>query len=81
MLELFNDPVLASAMSKSQADEKGWNQLTIQYDTFENARQRLLNFGDKVTGIEVFVADDASVAAARRQLSQIVGMQAWVFDW
>lgn len=43
--------------------------------------QRLLNFGDKVTGIEVFVADDASLAAARRQLSQIVGTQAWVFDW
>jgi lipoprotein-releasing system permease protein len=43
--------------------------------------QRLLNFGDKVTGIEVFVADDASVAAARRQLSQVVGTQAWVFDW
>ncbi|SEP39103.1 lipoprotein-releasing system permease protein [Rhodospirillales bacterium URHD0017] len=43
--------------------------------------QRLLNFGDKVTGIEVFVADDASVATARRQLSQVVGTQAWVFDW
>jgi lipoprotein-releasing system permease protein len=43
--------------------------------------QRLLNFGDKVTGIEVFVADDASVDAARRQLAQIVGTQAWVFDW
>src|SRR5215510_5860189 len=27
--------------------------------------QRLLNYGDMVTGIEVFVADDASVAAAR----------------
>src|SRR5918994_1341653 len=43
--------------------------------------QRLLDFGDKVTGIEVFVADDSSVAAARRQLSQVVGMQGWVFDW
>ena len=43
--------------------------------------QRLLNYGDKVTGIEVFVADDASIAAARRQLSQVVGTQAWVFDW
>jgi lipoprotein-releasing system permease protein len=43
--------------------------------------QRLLNFGDKVTGIEVFVADDSSVAAARRQLSQVVGTQGWVFDW
>ncbi|HEX9325182.1 MAG TPA: FtsX-like permease family protein [Reyranella sp.] len=43
--------------------------------------QRLLDFGDKVTGIEVFVADDSSVAAARRQLSQVVGTQGWVFDW
>ena len=43
--------------------------------------QRLLDFGDKVTGIEVFVADDGSVAAARRQLSQVVGTQGWVFDW
>jgi lipoprotein-releasing system permease protein len=43
--------------------------------------QRLLNFGDLVTGIEVFVADDASVAAARRQLSHVVGTQGWVFDW
>lgn len=43
--------------------------------------QRLLNYGDKVTGIEIFVADDASTAGARRQLAQIVGSQAWVFDW
>ena len=43
--------------------------------------QRLLNYGDMVTGIEVFVADDASVAAARRQLTQVVGPQGWVFDW
>jgi len=43
--------------------------------------QRLLSYGDAVTGIEVFVADDASIAAARRQLAQIVGTQAWVFDW
>jgi lipoprotein-releasing system permease protein len=43
--------------------------------------QRLLNYGNMVTGIEVFVADDASVAAARRQLSHVVGTQGWVFDW
>jgi lipoprotein-releasing system permease protein len=43
--------------------------------------QRLLNYGDMVTGVEVFVADDASVAAARRQLTQVVGPQGWVFDW
>ena len=27
------------------------------------------------------MADDSSVAAARRQLSQVVGSQGWVFDW
>ncbi len=43
--------------------------------------QRLLDFGGKVTGVEVFLNDDASVDATRRLLSQVVGMQAWVFDW
>lgn len=43
--------------------------------------QRLLDLGMKVTGIEIFVRDDASVAASRRAIAQIVGMQGWVFDW
>jgi lipoprotein-releasing system permease protein len=43
--------------------------------------QRLLGLGDKVTGIEIFVADNQSVGASRRAISQILGMQAWVFDW
>jgi len=43
--------------------------------------QRLLGFGTKVTGIEVFLENDAPVAATRRALSQVVGMQGWVFDW
>ncbi|MFZ5781618.1 MAG: FtsX-like permease family protein [Pseudomonadota bacterium] len=43
--------------------------------------QRLLGLGDKVTGIEVFIADGQSVAASRRAISQILGMEAWVFDW
>lgn len=43
--------------------------------------QRLLGLGDKVTGIEIFVADNQSVGANRRAISQILGMQAWVFDW
>jgi lipoprotein-releasing system permease protein len=43
--------------------------------------QRLLNFGDLVTGIEVFLSDEAPVAATRQRLSQVVGMQGWVFDW
>jgi len=43
--------------------------------------QRLLGLGAKVTGIEVFVADGISTGAARRAISQIVGVQGWVFDW
>ena len=43
--------------------------------------QRLLDLGGKITGIEVFLADDASVGTARRLVSQVVGTQAWVFDW
>jgi lipoprotein-releasing system permease protein len=43
--------------------------------------QRMLDLGPKVTGVEVFVGDDASVAATRRQISQVIGTQGWVFDW
>ncbi len=43
--------------------------------------QRLLGLGSKVTGIEVFVGDDASLADSRRLVSQAVGFQGWVFDW
>ncbi|MEA2806855.1 MAG: lipoprotein-releasing system permease protein, partial [Rhodospirillaceae bacterium] len=43
--------------------------------------QRMLDLGTKVTGIEVFVGDDASVAATRRQIAQVIGTQGWVFDW
>jgi lipoprotein-releasing system permease protein len=43
--------------------------------------QRLLDLGGKITGIEVFLADDASIETARRLVSQVVGTQAWVFDW
>ena len=46
-----------------------------------SAAQRLLDLGGKITGIEVFLADDASVGTARRLVSQVVGTQAWVFDW
>jgi lipoprotein-releasing system permease protein len=43
--------------------------------------QRLLNLGSKVTGVEVFVAENASVSATRRALADVVGTQGWVFDW
>ena len=43
--------------------------------------QRLLNLGADVTGIEIFVADGASVPQTRRQVSTVLGSQGWVFDW
>ena len=43
--------------------------------------QRLLNLGPNVTGIEVFVADQASLAQTRRLLMETVGSEGWVFDW
>ncbi|SJZ47211.1 lipoprotein-releasing system permease protein [Enhydrobacter aerosaccus] len=43
--------------------------------------QRMLDLGDKVTTIEIFLDNTVSVAAARRAVSEAVGLQGWVFDW
>ncbi len=43
--------------------------------------QRLLDLGNKVTGIEIFLGDDASVSGSRRLVTQAVGFHGWVFDW
>ncbi|TAJ25159.1 MAG: lipoprotein-releasing system transmembrane subunit LolC, partial [Reyranella sp.] len=43
--------------------------------------QRLLNLGPNVTGVEVFVSDNASLGQTRRLLMEVVGTQGWVFDW
>lgn len=43
--------------------------------------QRLLNLGSNVTGVEVFVSDNASLGQTRRLLMEVVGTQGWVFDW
>ncbi|HTR84952.1 MAG TPA: FtsX-like permease family protein [Reyranella sp.] len=43
--------------------------------------QRLLGFGDKVSTVEIFLKDDASLANERRLVTQAVGLQGWVFDW
>jgi lipoprotein-releasing system permease protein len=43
--------------------------------------QRLLDLGSKVTGIDVFVNDDASLSNIRRRVTDAVGFQGWVFDW
>jgi lipoprotein-releasing system permease protein len=43
--------------------------------------QRLLATGDKISTIEVFLADGTPLAQAKRQVAQAVGPQGWVFDW
>jgi len=43
--------------------------------------QRLLNLGNKVSTIEVFLKEGTPLAEARRQVTQAVGLQGWVFDW
>jgi lipoprotein-releasing system permease protein len=43
--------------------------------------QRLLNLGNKVTAIEVFLKEGASLADTRTRLLQTVGLRGWVFDW
>jgi lipoprotein-releasing system permease protein len=43
--------------------------------------QRLLGLGNKVTTIEVFLKEGTPLAAARRQVTEVVGLQGWVFDW
>jgi lipoprotein-releasing system permease protein len=43
--------------------------------------QRLMAMGDKVTTIEIFLKEGTPLADARRQVTQAVGLQGWVFDW
>ena len=43
--------------------------------------QRLLALGDKVSTIEVFLAEGTPIGPAKRQATQAVGLQGWVFDW
>ncbi len=43
--------------------------------------QRLLNLGNKVSTIEVFLNEGTPLAEARRLVTQVVGLQGWVFDW
>ena len=43
--------------------------------------QRLLNLGNKVTAIEIFLKEGASLADTRTRLLQTVGLRGWVFDW
>jgi len=48
MLHFFNDPLLPVDQYEPEMDDRGWHLLTFQFDTFENARKSLLNFGGAV---------------------------------
>jgi len=43
--------------------------------------QRMLGLGDKVTTVEIFLEDQATLSQERRLVTQAVGSQGWVFDW
>ncbi len=43
--------------------------------------QRLLDLGDKVTTIEIFLKEGTPLGDARREVTAAVGLQGWVFDW
>ena len=43
--------------------------------------QRLLNLGDRVTSIEVFLKEGAPLGQTRELVTRTVGLQGWVFDW
>lgn len=48
MLRFLKDPIFPGKQNGPDQDESGWCPLTIHFDTFENARKRLLNFGGEV---------------------------------
>jgi predicted DNA-binding transcriptional regulator YafY len=48
MLRFYKDPLLPGDIGEPDLERGGWYPLTFQFDTFENARQRLLNFGGAV---------------------------------
>jgi lipoprotein-releasing system permease protein len=43
--------------------------------------QRLLNLGNKVSTIEIFLREGTPLGEARQRATQVVGIQGWVFDW
>jgi predicted DNA-binding transcriptional regulator YafY len=52
MLKLFRDPILPSVQDSTYPPIGGWQTMTFQFETFEEARKQLLNFGSAVEIIE-----------------------------
>jgi predicted DNA-binding transcriptional regulator YafY len=66
MLQYFEDPILSGQRVPPEQDENGWYRLDLKFDTFDNARRWLLNFGG---GVEILApqALRASVQDFARQ--------------
>ena len=52
MLKLFRDPILSGDQGSAELDADGWQTMIIHFETFEEARKQLLNFGGAVEIIE-----------------------------
>lgn len=52
MLKFFQDPILSGDQDGAELDADGWQTMTIHFETFEEARKQLLNFGGAVEVIE-----------------------------
>ena len=52
MLKFFQDPILREDQDGAELDADRWHTMTIHFETFEEARQQLLNFGGAVKIIE-----------------------------
>jgi predicted DNA-binding transcriptional regulator YafY len=52
MLKFFHDPILSGDQESAELDADGWHTMTIHFETFEEARKRLLDFGGAVEIIE-----------------------------
>lgn len=52
MLELYRHPLLLNTGEIEQVDHDGWQEMTFQFETFEDARSQLLSFGGAIEIIE-----------------------------
>jgi predicted DNA-binding transcriptional regulator YafY len=52
MLQYFHDPIIADIPEIGTLDEDGWYTMTLHFETIEEARGRLLNFGGAAEVLE-----------------------------
>lgn len=52
MLQHFKDPLITDITGEDKLDGDGWYTMTLHFETFEEARKRLLNFGGAAEVLE-----------------------------